>query len=312
MSRRPGLSGAASQSGAAILVAMLVVALAAMAATGFVFRASLEWRKFENGTSAAQARWVVRAAEQWAAVLLRDDGRRSAVDHRGELWAKELPPVEAEGYTVSGRIEDLDGRFNVNNLVKEGVAVEDQLLLFRRLLRLLELPEGLADDVADWLDADDESRSGSGRESIPYLAQSPPVAPGNRPVIGLAELAAVRGMAPAILQRLEPHVAAMPESGPVNVNTASAEVMAALVSGLTLEEAYTLAARRDRTYFRNLTDFEQALPPGLSPMNDMAAVTSRYFMVRARARHERIHVGSRALLKREPDTRPVLIWRASL
>ncbi len=300
------------QSGAAILVAMLVVAMAAMAATGFVFRTSLEWRKYDNARAVAQARWVVRAAEHWAAALLRDDGRRSSADHRDELWAKELPPVDTEGYTVSGRVEDLDGRFNINNLINAGQVDEAQLTLFSRLLQLLEMPPELADAVADWLDADDERRLGQGSERESYLTRVPANVPGNRPVLVLAELAPVAGMTEDFLQRLEGHVTALPTRTRINVNTASAEVITALVSGLSLEEAYTLVALRDKSHFRNLTDFEQALAPGLSAMADMASVSSDYFLVRARARHERIQVGSRALLHREPERSPVIVWRTTL
>ncbi len=300
------------QSGMAIVLAMLVLALAAIAASGFVFRAAMEWRKFENASSLGQARWVLRAAEKWAGAVLRDDARQSSVDHRGELWARELPAVDSEGYALSGRVEDMDGRFNLNNLTREGVTDPAQLALFRRLLGALDVPEALADDVADWLDADNRVSGSDNAETALYAAQSPVLAPANRPLASPDELIRVRGMNRALLDRLRPFIAVLPGFNGINVNTASAETLAALVDGLTLEQAYTLAARRDRVYFRDIEDFRQALPPGLSPLAGMGLTTSRYFLVLARASHDRVNVGSRALLSRDTNGTTALIWRASL
>ena len=301
-----------AQRGMAILLAMLVLAMAAIAAAGFIFRTSLEWRKFENASSLGQARWVLRAAENWAGAVLRDDQRQSSVDHRGELWARELPPVDSEGYAVSGGIQDMDGRFNLNNLLRDGVVDAPQLAILRRLLANLELPDDLADDVADWMDADSVTLRDQSPESAYYLALDPPVVPSDRPLATVDELIRVRGVDAAVLDRLRPHVATLPERTGINVNTATPEVLAALVDGLTTEQADTLASRRDRTYFRDVADFNQALPVGMSPVADMARVDSRYFLVTARARHDRVDIGSRALLRRDGEKTPVLVWRASL
>jgi general secretion pathway protein K len=300
------------QRGMAILLAMLILAMAAIVASGFVFRAAMEWRKFDNAASLGQARWVLRAAERWAGAVLRDDARQSSVDHRGELWARELPPVDSEGYALSGRVEDLDGRFNLNNLVKNGAIEPAQLAMLRRLLAALDLPESLAVDIADWLDADAVTYNGDTPEDAYYRTLTPAVAPIDRPLANVDELNRVRGVDAAVLARLRPYVAALPDRTGINVNTASAEVLAALVDGLTLEQAYTLAARRDRTYFRDAADFTQALPPGLTPVADMTRVDSRFFLVTARARHDRVDVGSRALFRRDAQNAPELIWRASL
>ena len=109
-----------SQRGAALIVAMLIVALAVIATSNFVFQAHVHWRKLENATNTDQARWLLRAAEQWGATVLLDDALQNSVDHLGETWAREMPPVVAEGYHMSGRILEQNGLFNLNNLVLDG------------------------------------------------------------------------------------------------------------------------------------------------------------------------------------------------
>jgi general secretion pathway protein K len=305
-------SSAYRQRGAAVIVAMLVVALATIAAASFMFRSQIEWRKLENASNLDQARWILRAAEQWAATVLMDDARGSHVDHLGEAWAQELPPVESEGYVITGRLEELDGRFNINNLLTGGQVEPRQLAVLQRLLAVLRLPEALTWNIADWLDSDQEPLREGSAESAYYLGLAQPYTAADRPLASVDELIRVKGMDKAILDQLRPYVAALPQGSKVNVNTATPEVLSALVEGLTLDEAYGLTARRERAWFRDLGEFERTLPQGLSLGSGMAAVTSDYFVVRASARHDRISVGSRALLHRTGTELPTILWRASL
>lgn len=300
------------QRGAAVIVAMLVVAMATMAAAGFLFRAQLEWRKLENTSDLDQARWILRAAEQWGATVLMDDFRNSSVDHPGEAWAQVLPPVETEGFEISGRMEELDGRFNLNNLVTAGRADERQSKVFRRLLGILRMPPELAENVVDWLDRDQEPLRPGGAESAYYLGLTPPYMAADRPLASVNELIRVKDMSKEILEQLRPYVTALPRGTRLNVNTATPEVLAALVEGMTLEEAHALVALRERTWFRDTGEFERALPHGLSVTGNLAATSSQYFVVLARARRGRVSVGSRALFHRNGPGLPTLLWRASL
>jgi general secretion pathway protein K len=308
--RRRSVGG--RQGGAAVIVAMLVVALAAMAASSFMFRSHVEWRRLENLTRLDQARWVLRAAEQWGAAVLRDDARLSSVDHLGEVWAMQLPPVEAEGYQVSGRMEEQDGRFNLNNLVADGKVSNGQLLIFARLLRILRLPENLAVAVADWLDEDDSPLNENSVESAYYAGLSPPYRAANRPLVTVNELLSVKGFDRNVLAALRPFVTALPSWSTVNVNTARPEVLAAIMDGLGLAEAYAMVAKRERIYYRNVQDFQQALPSSISPPAGMISVSSQYFIVQARIRHEHLAIGSQALFRRQGQGSPTFIWRAEL
>jgi general secretion pathway protein K len=302
---------AARQGGAAVLVAMLVVAIAALAASSFMFRSRVEWRRLENLNNLDQAHWVLRAAQLWGAAVLLDDARQSSVDHLGELWASRLPPVETEGYRVSGVIEDMDGRFNLNNLVLNGQIDEQQLAIFGRLLSALHLPENLAVAVADWIDADDVPMDPSSVDSAYYQSLPMPSRAANRPLINVNELLAVRGFDRNVLSVLRPYVTTLPTPTSINVNTASPEVLSALVEGLSSQEAYTMVAKRERNYYRNAADFQQALPGGITAPAGIS-VTSQYFLVQARARKERLAIGSQAMFRRAGAGMPTLVWRADL
>jgi general secretion pathway protein K len=303
---------AARQRGAAVLVAMLVVAIAALAASSFMFRSQVEWRRLENQTHLDQARSILRAAQQWGASVLLEDTLHSSVDHLGEIWATQLPPVESEGYRISGGMEDEQGRFNLNNLVLNGQVDQTQMAILVRLLDTLHLPENLAVAIADWIDADDAPLNPSSVESDYYEALSTPYRAANRPLVSVNELLRVKGFDRNVLAALRPYVTALPTRTPINVNTASAEVLSALVAGLTSQQAYSMVAKRERTYYRNAQDFQLALPEGLTALSNMVSVSSQYFLVQARVRNERLAIGNQALYYRDGPVLPRLVWRAEL
>lgn len=300
------------QRGAAVLVAMLVVAIAAISASSFMFRSRVEWRRMDNLIRQDQAHWVLRAAQQWGATVLLDDARNSSVDHRGEVWATRLPPVEAEGYRMWGVMDDQEARFNLNNLVRGGEVDVQQLEILVRLLQALRLPENLAYAIADWMDADDVPFGEQGVESDYYAGLPSPYLAANHPIVRVNELLRVKGVTPQVVAALRPYVTALPTATPINVNTASAELLTALVPGLSSDAAYAIVARRERAYFRNVEDFRQALPAGVAPPVTGIAVASQYFLVQARANNERLSVGSEALYRREALGLPRLLWRVEL
>lgn len=284
------------QRGAALIVAMLVVALAAGVATRFAFRVQVEDRKLENRAHLAQARWVLRAAEHWALALLRDDARQNSVDHLGELWAKNLPPVDAEGYRISGRVEDMQGRFNVNGIVSNGKPAPTQLAGLTRLLDALQLSPELAPAMTDWLDTD--AVAANGRQE--------PASALNRPLFRVEELRAMPGIDAPTWTALAPFITALPETTPINVNTAPAEVLMAANEGLFPAAAQALVDARKLSWFRDVADFSSRLPHGVNTPLPVS-VGSQYFKLRIQATRGRVSAVSEALLTRAQGN--AFVWR---
>ena len=294
------------QRGVAVVMAVLVVALATSAATYMLWQQSLWLRQVENLTRRAQADVIARAAASWAATILAEDDPAS--DHLGELWARRMPPFPAEQAQVVGAMVDEQGKFNVNNLAREGGVAPHEFLAFQRLLAALQLPAGLAEAVVDWLDPDGEVMQPNGAEDPYYLALDPPYRTAGRRVVDLGELARVRGFSAEILARLAPFVTALPEETPVNVNTAPVQVLQALVPGLSAEEMARVVAQRKTKPFQSREDFLRALsrPPSGS-VGAQIDVKSRYFSAEATVRLERVVVAYRALFQRRDQRLPVLV-----
>jgi general secretion pathway protein K len=303
-----------SERGVAIVLAISVVAMAAMVATAILVSQSTWARQIELTAEHVQARAVLQAGADWARAVLSDDKRMSSVDHLGEPWALRLPPMPVENGELVGQIEDQQGAFNVNNLVTNGKIDSVQLEHFRRLLSLLGLPTPLAYTLADWFDADGQPQPQGGAEDAYYLALDPPYLTANRPLIDVAELALVAGFDDGVRARLRPYVTALPGATAVNVNTASAEVLSAVVDGLDLGNAQALVAQRERAYFRDTGDFTKRLPRDAVATGDGIGVSSDYFMASLRVTIGGAQARGRALLSRAGTGNgwPVVVWRKYL
>lgn len=306
----------ARQHGAAVILALLTVALVAGLAAAAVGDLGVALDHVSGRHDQAQARQLARGAVDWARNVLAEDARSSQVDHLGEAWAVKVPPTPVEEGQISGELHELSGRFNLNNLAQANggdiVAVEQ----FQRLLALLGVGEGEALDLTaallDWLDADDSPRLPAGAESAWYGAQNPPRRPTNGPLVAVSELTQVRGFTPQLVARLTPLVAALPPGTAINVNTASAEILATVVPGLSRDAARVLVVERSRAWFKDVSDFKARLPSHDSnPDLTRLAVTSRHFLATGRARYGVAMVRMEVLLDRSQNW-PTIVWQKLL
>ena len=234
------------QQGVALVTALLVVSLATVAAVAMAARFQVDMRRTGNLLNGEQAYAYAVAAESWAYVILRRDRNESQHDSLDEDWSTALPPIPVEGGFVNGQVEDLQGRFNVNNLVSTGGEVDTvQLDYYKRLLDVLGLEPALAPALKDWIDADIDATFPDGAEDDEYLLADVPYRAANRPLVDISELRLVKGYTPEVLVVLEPHVTALPAATVINVNTATPLVLLALHADLEESDVEQLLEARD-------------------------------------------------------------------
>lgn len=294
------------------MLAMGVVALAALTATAIMVSQSTWSRQSELAADHVQAQTLIQVGVDWTRAVLSYDHRSNNVDHLGEPWALKLPSIPVENGSLAGQIEDQQGKFNLNNLVKNGKVNLAQHAHFQRLLSILGLPPALADTLADWIDADSEPQPQGGAEDGFYLALQPPYLAANRPLVDVAELVLVSGFDDGVRARLRPFVSALPVFTAVNVNTAPPEVIAAVVEDLGLDGARTLVEKRKRAYFRDRTDLLNQLPRDARAANEDVSFSSNYFLVQMRVTIDSAQARSAALLARTDANWPTIVWRKML
>ena len=298
------------QNGAAIIMVLLIVALATSLAAFMAQQQSLWQRQVESQFDRAQARRIGVAGIDWARAVLGEDARVNNYDHGKEMWALRLPALPVEGGEVVGVIEDRQGLFNLNNLVRNGATSAPDVAQFQRLLALLGLPEELATALADWMDADSDAQYPGGAEDVYYLGLARPYRAANRALTELGELALVKVFDGRTIESLRSFVAVLPAPGPVNVNFAPPEVLAAVLPDMSLSDARVLVQQRGGRPFESVADFVQRGGIKMSDENkSFISVSSQFFLVTGRASVGRAQVTTQALLQRSSGW-PSVVWQS--
>ena len=250
------------QRGVALITAVLMVALATMLAVDVGFRGFLDQRRSGTLFALDQGYEIALGAEAWAADFLKKDMQDSKTDHLGETWARPLPPLPIDGGTVEGRLEDMQGRFNLNNLIHtDGTPNPEAVKQLERILAMLEIEPNWATAMADWIDQDTQPGFPDGAEDTVYTGQDPPHLAANMPVTRVSELMVLPGFGAERFARLKPFVSALPVGTPLNVCTAPGVVLDAL-SDDTREFSLNpddLVKRRKDACFPTLEDLRGSL-----------------------------------------------------
>ncbi|MEC5215132.1 general secretion pathway protein K [Actimicrobium sp. GrIS 1.19] len=300
----------------------------------WILRGALDWAKlilrsdFNN---------VDYAGDPWAIPLA--DVRLDEFVENGRQDA------EASSAVLSGYIVDAQARFNVNTLIRGGTVSPKDVAAFTRLLTNLRVAQAasLADATASYLLAARQpgalqpgagSPAGGGSTAVipgattattPATPNPPaaatgsasgasPAGPRMMPLTQFDDLLAVTGFSSDILARLKDFVTVLPENDTkINVNTATAEVLSAVVPSLALSDATTLVASRDRAYFKDTADFTNRLPAtvqtavaaGLGPLD----VKTEHFLVNGKVKLNNAVLEIQSLVERPSINGQVkIIW----
>ena len=263
------------------------VALATILATKITFDGYMERRRSIGMLAIEQAWQFSLGAEALAADALSQDLQNSKQDTLAEPWAQRIAPMQItpeddpEGEPIGvmdGGLEDMQGRFNLNNLARLTPSNQPDpqpLEQFERLLTALDLEPKWAQLARDWLTAGDVPSVPFGAKDAVYTAQDPPYRTGNWPMTTPTELMALPGFGIDRYRKLAPYVTALPTAtSNINICTAPAVVLESLSSNLTGE--YTgnpdlLANGRKAGCFPDMATFGNTVGPKL-----LAAINGRF------------------------------------
>ncbi|MGY2402116.1 type II secretion system minor pseudopilin GspK [Pseudomonas sp. SDO5271_S396] len=281
--------GVAKQRGMAIISALLIAAVVAVMAGAMLTRQSLFTRGLEAELSRVQGQWVLQGGLERSRQILWEARQHEVLTRLDQPWAR------AQSGAFDARIVDEQGKFNLRNLVNRQQLDNEQLQRFERLCRLIGVAPAL-------------SRRISQRVIASYDRLD---APARYPVLrSVEDLSGLEGLDPQLLHRLQGYFSVLPGMTWVNGNTASAEVLSAVVPQLSLSQAQGLVAERDSGHwFINRGDFVNRLHlPQVAVDSVQVGITSEWFRVQGQARREQRRVTLDALLHRPEDRQPRVIW----
>ena len=294
--------------GVALLTALLITALLATLAITLKWNNALDIRRTVVMLNRDQAIQVALGAESWVQNILRDDLADSGeTDHLGEIWAGDLPALPIDGGEIFGSIEDLQGRFNVNNLIgADGDIDPAALKQFQDLLIALQLDPRFAAIAADWIDGDDQASFPDGAEDAIYTGFTPPYRAANQLLSNVTELGAIEGMDKASFDILLPHITALPRHTEINVNTATGPVLQSLGENISIGDVEALLAEREDAGFADITrSVEPLVDPALK--GELVGYTS-FFQLKLVVRIDTVRITYYSILERGPqgDVTPIL------
>ncbi|RDI27012.1 general secretion pathway protein K [Pseudacidovorax intermedius] len=337
------------QRGAALLTALITVTLVATLAAAALWRQWRATEVEAAERSRLQASLVLAGALDWSRLILAEDGRTGGADHLAEPWAVPLAEAKLTSFLaadknvasdaleglpdafLSGSITDAQSRLNLRNLVDaSGRPVLRAVAATRKLFDLLDLPPGQVDTLVQQMrrallagGVTQTPSSATGTDGTATATASGTTASA---ASASADDASPSEGAPLMPQRVEqlgwlglpadtvaaiaPYVTLLPANTPVNLNTASAEVIFAAVDQIDMAGARKLVEVRRRKFFSDLAEASQQLSSAtdvqLTP--GQVGISTSYFEVRGRLRMDRYWVEEASLLHRTGTTVSI-IWR---
>ena len=312
------------QRGVAVITALLLTTLAITIVASLFWQQQVQVRSIENQRLQLQKQWIYRGALDWARLILREDAKATPIDDLKEAWAVPLADTPLDQYVENGRadadasdaslsgiIVDAQSRFNLKNLSVNGTIDPRQVAVFARLLTNAGLSPKLAQATADMMAAAQPQLQPA--KSLAAVAADSGKLSATQPMdfVQVDDLLAVPDFSADMLAKLKDLVVILPEPTPVNVNTAPAEVLQAIVGTLSASDAAAMVASRKSASFRDNVDFGNRLPGKPSVPSTDAAATTKYFFVNGKVRLNRAALEAQALIKRD-NTPPLyatsVIW----
>ncbi|HEY0488639.1 MAG TPA: type II secretion system minor pseudopilin GspK [Telluria sp.] len=310
------------QRGVAVITALLLCTLAVSIVASLFWQQQVQVRSMENQRLHLQTKWILRGALDWARLVLQTSGQQSGVTTLNDVWNTPLAETRLDQYierervegevfdaTLSGRVIDASSRYNLRHLSTGPQRNPNHELIYANLLRNLQFDPALARKTADYIRSTETLPAAAGQTAAPV--KSLPVG-----LKRVEDLLAIPGYTPEIVARLREFVIVLPymtsggqDKHGLNVNTAPAEVLGAVIRDFSLSEAQALVARRKQASFRDIEGFKLHLNNKVPIDEASLTVNSNFFLVQSRIRLDRANLDSEALVERLPGATTVVAIR---
>ncbi|MET0323165.1 MAG: type II secretion system minor pseudopilin GspK [Duganella sp.] len=311
----------------AVVTALLLTTLAVTIVASLFWQQQVQVRSMENQRLQFQTRWIVRGSLNFSKLILFTDFySQGGVTSANGIWSKPLEETRIDDYiereqreeenfnaTLAGQIVDAQSRYNLTNLAPGGKIDALEVAVLQRLLTNLQLDQTLAMKVASQVasaqpvvQTPDTTGTGKPTGAAQSAASIEPMG-----LVRVEDLLALSGFTPQAVERLREFLIILPQVAPLDVNTAPAELLAALSPNLPLADAAVLVNKRKQGYFyRDKADYtkeQQLLAANRQPAGRYD-VRSSYFLVYSRVRLDRAALDAVSLLQRGSNGMSTVVW----
>jgi general secretion pathway protein K len=257
------------QRGVVIVVALFIVAIVATMSYVMMARMEKDTRRTMLLLRDTQAGLYAQGSVAWAIDQLRNNWDKKKTNQIVDVMPMTSPTLNQNGYEITSTIEDMQARYNVNN-----INTPQALADFKRLVRVVvpQLPEKQIEKIKIVI----------------------------KPVSFMSELVTSGYLSSDLLNALRPYVTALPAQTSVNVQHVSAPVIMTLSATMTWDAAQKIAQIVKSSPPATLGVFLNIdMVKNHHITEDKLTVVSQYFLVETSVRIENQRAVLYTLLERK-------------
>jgi general secretion pathway protein K len=197
---------------------------------------------------------------------------------------------------LSGGFYDLQARFNLNNLLDKKLIPVFINLMEHTVKSNASERANLALSLTDWIIDYDLGRGKDNYTSY-YLSQKPPYYPSHQLMASPTELRLIKDVSSKTFESLEPYITVLPENTPVNINTASKQVLMSIGNGYSEAQVDELIMARGEKGIKNINDISE-LAKKIDLPDSQITIDSKYFLTVAYVTTDEFKLTAYTLLHR--------------
>ncbi|MBT1070725.1 type II secretion system minor pseudopilin GspK [Pelotalea chapellei] len=306
---------ARGEKGFALVLTLVITALMVAVTSDLVYQAYVDISLSRGFRDGQQASLLAESGVIGGTKLLQLALSNQEYSSLSDAWAAPQKMDDETG-TIEVSISDESGKINLNGLISPNGEFEPfTLSALKRLGARLEIPDEAWSALADWLDSNDQTRSG-GAETPYYAALKIPYKARNGALVSVAELTLIKGFTPALVAKLRPFVtthAGQPNApfSQVNINTAPKEVIAALDERIDDRLAERIMEERRLNPFKNTGELSRV--PGFDTiatgLSGRINVKGNLFRIVSLARVKESGRKVDVVVRQSGTTQDVLSWQ---
>ena len=298
-----------SQQGVVIVTALFFVALISVMAYLMMSRLERDTHRTHLLLRNTQAEFYAQASVVWAKNTLQTNLKNKKPNKIVDVIPIKLPTTEMNGYKISTVIFDMQALMNINNLTTDEGKKD-----FKHLLKIL-IPD-MADEkiqvimlaIVDWITPQRENEY-----DRYYFSLVPAYRAAHRPMVSISELRLIKGVTAKIYNTLHPWMTALPVNTKVNIQTASAPILAALSLQMNLEAGKKIEKIRHEIAIPTIQAFMKLdLAKNHEISNEKITDISNYFLAETTVSIENQQVLLYTLLERtgnESKNEVSIVWQ---
>ncbi|HSR10881.1 MAG TPA: type II secretion system minor pseudopilin GspK [Thermodesulfobacteriota bacterium] len=307
------------EKGFALVITLLILTVLVVAGLELNRAARVEATLAGNFRDLTQASYIAQSGAEVARALIQQDD--PLYDGLDERWA-QLETLSSFSFhffpegQFTGRITDENSKFNPNMLFEYGNVNTKRRAQLEKLLQLLGHRADWIEALLDWMDLDDQPRTG-GAEREYYMSLKKPYPAKNDRLNSPEELLLVRGMDRDILygkdgkEGLINHIT-VHSDGKININTASAPVLLSLSPVVDATMVQALLKYRREKVFKTVDDLRNV--PGwgtvFPQISSEIGVRSNSFSVEVTGNYRDARSLVQSVIRREGRQTRVVFWKA--